>query len=1149
LLKKFCLVLLLSFSFSSHIFSQDDPNILSQNDPDILSQNDPDILSQDDPNILSQNDPNILSQNDPDILSQDNPDADREEQSLFDRTLFNDINTASYYELISWSRELGLDDKGNTDLLKNQLYSHYGIDPENTSQEKPDNATIVKIVSADSTEYYTVEEIDEEYVRISGRVKLIVKQPAKNITHTIEADTVIFNQSINSMTARGNILYIKNENGKLEEYTGDNFTFNVQSWKGVILKGDFKKTQEVGQSEIEFIFSGESIQKGEGDVVVLEDGSISSCDEEDKHYQIKAKKIWILGPDEWAILSGFLYVGNVPVLYIPFYHLPGNDMFFNPAIGTDTRKGYFIQTTSYLLGKKDNAEEDDSFFINIADSDETYRLVPEGLYLFKEKGDVSESSSDYIKYKLDYYSRLGGYTALEGSIAQLWKFKALSFDVGIGVTRSIKSPESGINDFYSNYFSENNYDAEWNSSYLFGATLPFRWGLSFQFTFLKFRADFTYLTDPWFYSDFSSREENFDWLNYLLAQTTFDEDEDVNTTSEGSFQWSVNGMLNIPNQWAGNYINTFSFNPVKFNIQWNTMANELYDSDHDYRPYDPGREFFYPDNMTIPQTTLNLAGILLDYSTKESFGVTGKEDSALQDENLRSPWNRSEDYSEGEKKSSDITGLKKPDTLNDLSIKLDKELFSTKISYSLSGYFNYISYTDSENWAQPDDIDFSSLKSIFTNNNTANLNYSLNFFNRIFVLSGKNSFVTNYLDYLGDISSDDESREKEYEKLRWQNDLNFKIFPLMTVPFFSKSNVSYQFNTYLFKREYNNTLEIAEDKWIEWDEDYITDHRTALNLDFTIPLLTAKVSFDSTLPPREIEQSIIPGFSISFFNWTNSVNTKAVFKEDEWEMEPLNFSSVFTPTDKISISEQLIYSFEEDTLTSSISRVQLWGLSATFNMSYANDYHWDKDMQLLDYDKDEDGIAIKKFLPSSVALAYNYKFESPLLWKNRIKMDFSINTTFSMNLQQYNLSSLNFDFSYNLQIHEFLDLKFSLSTSNNHMFLYFPSLREYYGITDDYSFFEDFFKSINFFSSNQQDRYDSFFNMNSLNISLVHKLHDWDLEMGYIGKPLIEPNDSGGSSTKWDSTLSILVRWNPIEKIKIKVDRIDEEWNADTEFE
>lgn len=1060
--------------------------------------------------------------------------------SLFERTLFNDVSTASYYELLNWCRELELDDKGNSENLKSRLYNHYRIDIQEMSANEKKEPTIVKIVAADATEYYTVDEIGEDYVRISGRVKLIVKQTSKNITHTIEADTVIFNQSINSMTARGNIFYVKNENGKDEEYRGDNFTFNVQSWKGVILKGEFKKKQEVGDSEIEFIFSGNSIQKGEGDVVVLEDGSISSCDAIEKHYQIKAQKIWILGPDEWALLNGFLYIGNVPVLYIPFYHLPGNDLFFNPAIGTNTRNGYFIQTTSYLLGKKESSQGDDSFFINIADSDDSYNLVPQGLYLFKEKGPADETSSDFIKYKLDYYSRLGGYMGFEGSLQELWQFKSIKFDIGLGVSKSIKPPQSGVNNFYSNYFSENNYDAEWNSSNFFGATLPFRWGLSFNFTLLTFTANFAYMTDPWFKSDFESREENFDWLNYLLAQTTAE--EDIDAVSENSLQWFINGSLTIPSNWAGNYINTISFNPIKMNIQWNKKANELYDISHENKPYDPGREFFYPENITLPQTTFNMAGVLLDYNTGDTYSDTSEKTPIGDRGDLKSPWSEQLPPEDDILLIDDPVKMKEPEKLIDIPVLFDDVFFSTKVGYSLNGYFNFISYTDSTGWTQPEDISFKSSKSTFTNNNTANLNYSFNFINNLIILSGKNSFISNYLEYFGTVSSDEETKQKENQKLKWRNDLSLKIYPLKNVSFFNNSTISYTFNTNLYNRQFNSTDGFMEDLWIQWNEDYITDHRTSLNIDFTIPLLTTTLSFESTLPPRDIEQSIIPGFKISFYNWTNSVNTKAVFKNNEWNMEPLNFSSVYMPIENITLSEQLTYNFEKESLTSSLSKVQLWGFSASFNMAYTTDYDWDKDTQTL-INKGED------FLPASTSLGYNYKFESPLMWQNRVKMDFSVKTTFNMNLQQYNLSSLTFDFSYNLHIHEFLDFKFSLSTSNNHMFLYFPSLRDYYGITEEYSFFGDLLKSFNFFSPNQQDRYDSFFNMNSIKFSFIHKLHDWDLEMTYSGKPLIESDSGGGYSTRWDSSLSILVRWNPIEKLKIKVDRIDEEWNADTEFD
>ncbi|MBB6478535.1 LPS-assembly protein LptD [Spirochaeta isovalerica] len=1062
-------------------------------------------------------------------------DAETEVNTLFTDTIYSDINTASYYELLSWCRDLDLDTKGNSDFLKKQLYSHYDVDLNSVESGEGESDIIVKIVSADRSEYYSLEEISEDYVRISGRVKLIVKQVSLNTTHTIEADSVLFNQTTDTMTASGNIIYIKEENGNKEEYSGDNFTFNVQNWKGVILKGDFKRTQEVNKQDMEFIFSGDAIKKGEGDVVVLDQGSITSCEEEEPHYRIEAKKIWILGPDEWAILNGALYIGHIPVLYIPFYHLPGNDLFFNPVIGDESRRGYYIQTTTYLLGKKQNSEEDDSFFINIADSDETYKLVPQGLYLFKEKGEPEkDAGSDFIKYKLDYYSRLGGYTALEGSLSELWKLKGISFDLGIGVTRSIK----GSGGVYTNYFDENDFIASWNGSDFFGASVPFRWGLSFGFSLLTFKLNFEYLTDPYFRSDFSGREENFDWLNYLLSQTT--EDEGVEENAQSSLNWSLQGNINIPNKWADDYIKNFSLSSLKVNMLWNSKDNNDYQAPADpqelYDPYSPSRLFFYPSNITWPQTSLNLSGVLLEYKTGPGDPVP--EDELEDRDIIKAPWNDGNDKENGEKKG-DEDYIKKPERFDGIAIEDADQTFFTKIDYSLTGYLNFTSYMNSEIWGSPADIDFDILKSLLTNKNTFNLNYNFKFFEDILSLSGKNTLTADYLSYYGDFTEDEERNELNGRKLNWLNTLDFTIKPLRNVAFFNKSTISYEFDTNLYSLSYDAVQEVFLKEWIEWDDDDITAHRAAVNIDFSMPLLTLALSFDSTLPPRDIKQSISPSLAFSIWKWTGKVAGKVTYDENQWTPEPLTVSTRLAPLDEVSLSGDFSYNFENETPASLSAAIKLWALTGSYNMAYATDYEWDKDLQQLkDMGKD--------FVPTSFSLGINYQYESPMLWKNRIAMDGKIDLNLNMNLQQYNLSKLGFKLSYNLHIFEFLDLTFSIDSSNEQIFLYFPSLRDYYGITEDYSFFKDLFKSFNIFSSGQQDRYESFFNMNSLNVSLVHKLHDWDLEMTYSGKPVL---DEGVLESRWDSTFSILVRWNPIEKLKVQSKYANELWNVDTEFE
>jgi len=834
-------------------------------------------------------------------------------------------------------------------------------------------------------------------------------------------------------------------------------------------------------------------------------------------------------------------------------------MFFNPAVGVTNRNGYFIQTTTYLLGRKESSEGDDSFFINVADSDKTYNLEREGLFLFKEEGTTENPTSDFIKYKLDYYSKLGAYTGLEGSVAKLWEFKSIIFDLGLAVSKSIAPPGTDGSTSYTNFFSSGDYTAEWNSSDLFGVILPFRWVASLNFSLLNFKASIEYLSDPWIKSDFNVREENFDWLNYLLAQTTNEDEVYSDSNNTSSFQWSLSGNLSIPNQWAGDFINNFSLNSINTNIIWNTKENysSLYKSEDipdppypgeagflesnftDLRPYDPGREFFYPVSYTFPQTTLLLSGVLLNYSTGGQDQLPDKVDS--DDGGLRSPWGDDDDLNTGEK--ADTDGFREPDLLENINIIDNYQLFSTKIDYSLSGYFNYVAYTDSLLWNEPSQIDFSTEKSTFTNNTTLNLNYAFSFLDNVFSLSGKNSFITNYLKYFGDYSSGESEKEKENQKFKWQNSLNLKILPLKMIPYFENTSINYTLDTNLYRFEYQDPSH--EEFWLTWNKDSITNHKASVNFQFTIPVLTATLLFDTTLWPQDLEQSIKPGLKLSFFNWENSVDLGIKYNQGVPAYEPLNISSVYTPIDKITISEKFQYNVQEGRPESSVSTIRLWDFTASLHASHSPDYEWDKvDEKLI--------VNPPGFYLTSLSMAYNLNYESPLMWKNRMTMGLSVNTNLNMNLQQYNLSSLKFSLGYNIHIFQFLDFNIKVNSSNDHIFLYFPFMREEYGITENYNFFEDLFKSFNVFSPNQQDRLDSFFNMNSIEVSLVHKLHDWDLEFTYTGKPIIDVL----GETDWDSTLSIMVKWNPIEKIKIKVDYKDNikdsdleaQWNVDTEF-
>ncbi len=173
-------------------------------------------------------------------------------------------------------------------------------------------------------------------------------------------------------------------------------------------------------------------------------------------------------------------IGRVPILYLPGFFWPGDEFFFNPNFGFDSREGSYIQTTTYLHGSKPK-EDSPLSFLQIADSGDTgYTLEPHGLFLRKVPGTTTApTDTTNLKLLLDAYSRLGVLAGLAGDYSPLATFRT-----AIGVSRTI-FPTSAFGypyDLYQTYTpfwvnADGTSQSYWNSSSLFGLVVPFRYGL------------------------------------------------------------------------------------------------------------------------------------------------------------------------------------------------------------------------------------------------------------------------------------------------------------------------------------------------------------------------------------------------------------------------------------------------------------------------------------------------------------------------------------------------------------------------------------------------------------------------------------------------------------------------------------------------
>ena len=168
--------------------------------------------------------------------------AASETEGLLRSTLSNDIGTSGFYELIAWLRQLGLATTGNRTELQQRLFAHYGIEASPETEASPDQVNIA-IESALESQYFTIEEIDEQYIRLSGGVRLVLRD--NDSSHTVVADQFLFNQTTSVITAKGNIRYALESNGETELFSGASLTLKLNSWDGLFVRGVAINSQSV----------------------------------------------------------------------------------------------------------------------------------------------------------------------------------------------------------------------------------------------------------------------------------------------------------------------------------------------------------------------------------------------------------------------------------------------------------------------------------------------------------------------------------------------------------------------------------------------------------------------------------------------------------------------------------------------------------------------------------------------------------------------------------------------------------------------------------------------------------------------------------------------------------------------------------------
>ncbi|MCF7913901.1 MAG: hypothetical protein K9L66_01905 [Spirochaetaceae bacterium] len=1095
-------------------------------------------------------------------------------EDLIKETIYLDITTSSYYELQEWLQKLGLQQNGSRRDLENRLLNYYrnlfnevpltGFDESSSDSSKPSGRNI-QIESAQEMKYLPQGE-EQALIELDGGVSLFMRDSEGNTTHSVTAKALLFNQQKSSITAQGGVLYTMEQDGSDQEFKGEQISFNIENYSGVFIRGMSSRVSEIEENQISFYFKGGTIYRIKRDIVHLEKGIISSSRIGSPYYHLSAGNVWILGLNEWALQNATLYVGHIPVLYIPFYYRPGAAFVLHPSIGVKTVEGYYIQTTTYFLGRQPEElgkQSSLSFMQALDEEQQGYNQELRGFFLHstreKVEPDWAESSGSFGKLQVDYYTRLGLLTALNFKLRKLGWIEKLDLLAGLGITNYIY-PLSDYPGAYTSFTFDpttDQYSSTPQNPYFLGNQLPFRFSFDLQLEYKRdnFRTSLNapLYTDLQLHDQLRSRDETLGWTKLLTGeeiQETSDTSEFTNPKfyQHTTFRWSLAEK--------SRYIDSFNFSKIDSRL---TLSQNKLDADENSLNQ---IGYYYPQTFTPLDFGLNIRGTLMSEkakSTEEEKVIDPAEnkDPGLKAE-IRPPWQIPD-----EKKSRDKDSSKYKLPSQSGSIPLPRKsvlpMFAHNMQYTLNPGLSYHTQYDTT-VEQPEEVNFSPLYSYVFADGTANLAYGVDLFRNSLQFDQTTKFRGRYRDHFAEEEGYDlESllaQDKSLSYFSVYSISDVKYFFWLQQPGFSKSYTKYSIETELYRYTYNSTIGSFEPTLPEWNRESIQNHTSEVR--FVYDGLFGQQALYTIYRMPPVLQRITSGVSFEYKILETSAEGEYTELDDKtWEFGPLalngrlafnkanTLSQKFTllhPTaggdtsistldlnffsNSLGVYEQFEWNLSKNRPEKSLSKVKFWWLTGAFEMRHTAGYTFSSPDGWKTDEKES-------FQAYQLSAQLKVPVKPDPFWKGRVALSSSLSSALQLNLLRYTDSILQFSWDTKFGIAEFLDLKFSITSSNSSIYRYFPSFADELGVSS-LNVVEDLLKSFNFF--NRDDRLESNFNLHDVSFSLVHYMHDWQLNMEYKGNP--ELNEANRYT--WRSEFSIFVQWKPIPEIKKQIDSTED---------
>jgi lipopolysaccharide assembly outer membrane protein LptD (OstA) len=188
------------------------------------------------------------------------------------------------------------------------------------------------IVNGDVVEYSP----DSKKVTATGNVSVTYKDA------TLTSQKITVDIDTKDGTAEGNAR-LEDKRGVIE---GTKIIYNFNSKKGLIIDADFRSNPYFGKSD--------KVDKVSDAEFIIRRGYMTTCSYDNPHYRIKSRKIDFFPGDKVQTKEDTVYVGRVPLFYLPQYNHSLKDPLMHVQLMPGKRKDwgmYMLSAWRYSLAE------------------------------------------------------------------------------------------------------------------------------------------------------------------------------------------------------------------------------------------------------------------------------------------------------------------------------------------------------------------------------------------------------------------------------------------------------------------------------------------------------------------------------------------------------------------------------------------------------------------------------------------------------------------------------------------------------------------------------------------------------------------------------------------------------------------------------